>query len=88
MGSDPVLAMVLIGLGVEDISSSAAAIPALKKAIRSMTYKRASAWAEEAAAMSTVSEVDEFLREKAHTQLRDFLGPDHAQEEDGEEADS
>jgi phosphoenolpyruvate-protein phosphotransferase (PTS system enzyme I) len=76
MGSNPVLAILLIGLGVENISASAAAIPALKKAIRSLSFEQARHWAEEATALSTVEDVDVFLRAKAHGLLREFLGPE------------
>jgi phosphoenolpyruvate-protein phosphotransferase (PTS system enzyme I) len=74
MGSNPVLAILLIGLGVENISASAAAIPALKKAIRTLSFEQAQRWAEKATSLSTVEDVDVFLRAKAHGLLREFLG--------------
>jgi phosphoenolpyruvate-protein kinase (PTS system EI component) len=76
MGSNPILAILLIGLGVDSISAAAAAIPSLKKAIRSLSYEKAREWAESVTSMSTVEEVDEFLQERTHEHLREFLGPD------------
>lgn len=39
MASEPVLSLILIGLGVDELSCSSVAIPELKKAVRSVSYK-------------------------------------------------
>ncbi len=87
MGSNPVLAMLLIGLGVQGISASAASIPALKEAIRSISFADAQAWAEEATSLSTVEEVDAFLRNKTHGLLREFVSRSKASGGDREPGD-
>jgi phosphoenolpyruvate-protein phosphotransferase (PTS system enzyme I) len=73
MGSNPALAILLVGLGIDEISTNAAAIPLLKKVIRSIEYGQARKWAEEALALSTAGEVDRYLRARVQSSMREFL---------------
>jgi phosphotransferase system enzyme I (PtsI) len=74
MGSNPLWAILLVGLGVDEISTNAAAVPMIKKVIRSVSYDQARTWSEEALAMSTASEVERLMRARSKRQLREFLG--------------
>jgi phosphotransferase system enzyme I (PtsI) len=73
MGANPANAILLMGLGIDGISTHAAAIPALKKVIRTITYAQAKAWAQEALSLSTADDVREFLRSKTQQSLRGVL---------------
>jgi phosphoenolpyruvate-protein kinase (PTS system EI component) len=74
MGSHPLWAILLVGLGVDEISTNAAAIPMIKRVIRSVSYDQARTWAEEALALSTAGEVERLIRARSSRQLREFLG--------------
>ncbi len=73
MGSNPMHAVLLLGMSLDEISVSAASVPLIKKVIRTVRYDQAKSWAAQVLKMSTVSEVDSFLFARAHERLRDFL---------------
>lgn len=73
MGGTPSLAVLLMGMGIDEISTNAATVPLVKKAIRSFPFAKARMWAEEALAFSTADEVENFLRVKAQRGLRGIL---------------
>jgi len=76
MGANPLHALLLVGIGIDELSTHAAAVPLVKKAIRSVSYEQVRGWAEDVAQLSTTAEVDRYLRTRAHERLRDFLGSD------------
>ncbi|OHT20666.1 Phosphoenolpyruvate-protein phosphotransferase [Sphingomonas haloaromaticamans] len=57
MASDPLAAAILIGLGLDELSATPAAIPALKAAIRRIDMNEARRLAEAALACATAAEV-------------------------------
>jgi phosphotransferase system enzyme I (PtsI) len=61
MAADPASAIVLLGLGLDEFSMSSAAIPAVKRAIRSTSLVDAKAVAGAAMALSSSSEVAAYL---------------------------
>jgi phosphotransferase system enzyme I (PtsI) len=73
MGSNPLHALLLLGLGLDEISVAASSVPIIKKVIRTIRYDQARTWADEALSLGTVGEVDRFLRARAHERLRDFF---------------
>ena len=73
MASNPLQAVLLVGLGIDEISVHAAAVPVIKKIVRTLAYSQARLWAEEALTFSTADAVDRYLRARAHERLRDFL---------------
>jgi phosphotransferase system enzyme I (PtsI) len=73
MGSNPGNAVLLMGLGIDGISTHAAAIPVLKNVIRTITYAQAAQWGSEALRMSTADEVRAMVRSKTLSSLRDVL---------------
>jgi phosphoenolpyruvate-protein phosphotransferase len=83
MGSNPLFALLLVGLDIDEISTHAAAVPMVKKAIRSVSWSQARGWAADAVAMSTVEDVDRYLRTRATERLREFLG---SEDQDNDEA--
>jgi phosphoenolpyruvate-protein phosphotransferase (PTS system enzyme I) len=61
MAADPSSAIVLLGLGLDEFSMSSAAIPAVKRSIRSTSLADARAVASAAMALSSSSEVAAYL---------------------------
>ncbi len=64
MSSDPAIAILLVGLGIDEISASPVTLPKIKKAIRSIRYSDAKEIAQKALAFHTGKESYAFLREK------------------------
>ena len=64
MSSDPAIAILLVGLGIDEISASPVTLPKIKKAIRSIRYSDAVGIAQRALSFSTGKESYAFLREK------------------------
>ena len=62
MGANPLHAVLLLGLGIDEISTHAAAVPAVKKVIRTVPFEQAQSWAQEALTLATADEVEEFLK--------------------------
>jgi phosphotransferase system enzyme I (PtsI) len=74
MGGHPLQAVLLVGMGIDEISTHASTVPMIKKVIRTISFDQAKTWAEEALRLPTAEEVDEFLRARAFEHLREFLG--------------
>lgn len=64
MAGDPLLTPVLVGLGLDEISTSPVLLPEIKKIIRTMTYKQAKEITKKALEFSTGSEVLSYLKAK------------------------
>jgi phosphotransferase system enzyme I (PtsI) len=64
MSSDPAIAILLVGLGIDEISASPVTLPKIKKAIRSIRYCDAVEIAQRALAFQTGAESYAFLRAK------------------------
>lgn len=64
MAAEPPFILVLLGLGLDEFSASAVAIPEIKKIIRSVTYEQAKKIAEKALTFSTGKEIESYLRTK------------------------
>lgn len=64
MSSDPAIAILLVGLGIDEISASPVTLPKIKKAIRSIRYSDAKEIAQRALALHTGEEIYAFLKEK------------------------
>ncbi|HEY5610594.1 MAG TPA: phosphoenolpyruvate--protein phosphotransferase [Thermoanaerobaculia bacterium] len=63
MASDPLYAVVLLGLGLEIFSMNPSAIPVLKNVFRSIRYKDCKRIAETALQKRTAQEIEEFVIE-------------------------
>ena len=73
MCAEPVLALLLLGLGLDEFSTGAVIIPAIKKLIRAVTFSDAAKIAEEAMRLSTGKEVEKFMKKKFNKLMPDFL---------------
>jgi phosphotransferase system enzyme I (PtsI) len=61
MAGDPLCALLLLGMGLEEFSMGALYIPVIKKAIRSIAYQAAKATAQIVLQMDTVGEIKKYL---------------------------
>ncbi len=64
MAGDPLLTPVLVGLGIDEISTSPVMIPEIKKIIRSMSFTEAEEIAKTALTLNTGAEVMQYLKSK------------------------
>jgi phosphotransferase system enzyme I (PtsI) len=69
MASDPLFAFLLLGMGIDELSMSAASILTVKRTIRSVKLQDAQRIAYEAMQLDTGQEVEEFV----NAQLRKYL---------------
>ena len=74
MSGEPSLAILLLGLGLDEFSMPSANILEIKNVIRNVTMAQAQAIAKEALALSTGAEVDDFLKKKLREILPDMYG--------------
>jgi phosphotransferase system enzyme I (PtsI) len=63
MAADPLAAVLLVGMGVDELSTSAMAIPEIKKIIRSIKFEEAKKHAEDVLELSTIDEIKKLLME-------------------------
>jgi phosphotransferase system enzyme I (PtsI) len=73
MASDPLAAVMLIGLGLRELSMEAAAIPEIKEAIRRVTMADCERAAEAALALDTAEAVEELVAGAFAPSLFDLL---------------
>ncbi|MDB4942685.1 MAG: Phosphoenolpyruvate-protein phosphotransferase of system [Labilithrix sp.] len=73
MGSDPLAACLLVGLGLRELSMEAAAIPEIKEAVRRLSVPEAEAIAEQALACDSADAVEELLARELAPRLIDLL---------------
>jgi len=62
MAGEPYLAIILLGLGLDEFSMSPVAAPQIKNIIRSLTYQEAKKIADKALEFSTAKEIEDFAR--------------------------
>ncbi len=73
MASDPLAAVLLLGLGMRDFSMEAAAIPEIKEAFRRVTLAEAEAVAQEVLRFGTAAEIETCVAESFAPRLYDLL---------------
>jgi phosphotransferase system enzyme I (PtsI) len=66
MAGEPLFTMVLLGLGLDQLSMNPISIPAVKKIIRSVTYKEAKALAHDLLSFATPREVEAVVYQEMH----------------------
>jgi phosphotransferase system enzyme I (PtsI) len=73
MASDPLYAIILVGLGLEIFSMNPSSIPIVKNVIRSLRYKECKRIAEVALTKKTAQEIEEFIIESVAMRLPEGL---------------
>ena len=64
MAAEPSLVLLLLGMGLDEFSTSPIMVPEIKKVIRAVTLKQAQEIADKALGLPTGKEVDEFVKAK------------------------
>jgi phosphotransferase system enzyme I (PtsI) len=64
MGGDPAYALVLLALGLDNLSMNPADIPKVKRVIRSSTLKEAKKLLKEAMAFSSHDEIERYVLDR------------------------
>lgn len=64
MAGDPLCVSILVGLGIDELSMNPAAIPLIKKTVRSISLQEARADFEKVMRLNTANEVREFISER------------------------
>lgn len=70
MAADPIMAIILLGLGVDELSMSAVSIPPVKKLIRSIRLSEAKLLAEEVLTQSTIRGAKRIVRRRLDNYVR------------------
>ncbi|MCM8760720.1 MAG: phosphoenolpyruvate--protein phosphotransferase [Candidatus Omnitrophica bacterium] len=73
MAGDTIMTVILLGLGLDEFSTSPIAVPEIKRIIRAVTMTQAKVIAEEALTLSTGKEVEIFARKKLKEILPDMV---------------
>ena len=73
MGANPSFAVLIIGLGIDEISTSPFLVPKIKKTILSISLKRARLIAQECLRFSTGEEVKQYLDEQLRLYFPEIL---------------
>jgi phosphotransferase system enzyme I (PtsI) len=61
MASDPIMAFLLVGMGIDELSMSPSSLLAIKKMIRSLRYYDMHRITNEAMQLSTGKEIEDFV---------------------------
>ncbi|TBR17881.1 phosphoenolpyruvate--protein phosphotransferase, partial [bacterium] len=70
MASDENFALILLGLGLDEFSMPASAIPQLKYIVRAMTFKEAQEIAKQAMSLPTAKAIESFMEARVKEVLR------------------
>jgi phosphoenolpyruvate-protein phosphotransferase (PTS system enzyme I) len=73
MAGEPAFTILLLGIGLDEFSTSPVNLPRIKQVIRSVEYKTAQKIAEEAMTLSTGREIEEYAREKLRELVPNLL---------------
>lgn len=69
MSGEPIFAILLLGLGLDEFSMPSASILEIKNIIRNISFKQAKEIAQEALKLITGAEVEQYLKDKLKTML-------------------
>ena len=73
MAGDPLYAMLLIGLGFDELSMAPTSVPLLKRIIRSVTYGQAADLGQRLYRCATAQEVEQFLRREMRLRFPEYF---------------
>ncbi|MGH9800336.1 MAG: phosphoenolpyruvate--protein phosphotransferase [Blastocatellia bacterium] len=78
MASNPAQVILLLGLGMRDLSMTPSAIPAIRRLVRSIKLSDAESFAAHAASLNTPAEVRQFVQTHLSELGSEFLAAAHA----------
>ena len=71
MAGEPAYTMVLLGLGIDELSMNALVIPRVKKIIRAVTMKECRKLADQVMSFNSASEIEFFVRDAMRKRFKD-----------------
>jgi len=69
MGGDPLYSLILVGLGINELSMNPGSILNIKKLIRSITLEEAKKVADHVLSLDTSKEIENYLNEEIKIKL-------------------
>ncbi len=72
MSGDPAIALLLVGLGIDELSASPVSLPKIKKAVRSIRYDDAKKIAAKALQFSTAEEIRAYLDQQVQIYCKEL----------------
>lgn len=72
MAADPAMCLILLGMGLDEISASPAVVPRIKKVIRSLSDREAREFVEEVMAYTSPAEIESRAREVVRSAVPDM----------------
>lgn len=79
MSGDPVMALVLLGLSLDEFSMSSVSILQIKKLIRSVSFKDAQKLAKEVLGLTTGEEVEEYSKKRLQELVPNILNAEESE---------
>jgi phosphotransferase system enzyme I (PtsI) len=76
VAGDPLYSVLLVGLGLDELSISAYMIPEVKRIIRSITYDEAKMLVRKAMGLSTAAEIRHLVASVMHERFPELVGED------------
>jgi phosphotransferase system enzyme I (PtsI) len=76
VAGDPLYSVLLVGLGLDELSISAYMIPEVKRIIRSITYDEAKMLVRKAMGLSTAAEIRHLVGSVMHERFPELVGED------------
>ncbi len=73
MGGNPLATLILLGLGIDEISVSPIVLPEIKKIIRSVSHPESVRIAEKVLSMSTAEEIEKFMMRYMRRKFKDLI---------------
>ncbi|HNF98370.1 MAG TPA: hypothetical protein PK493_13805, partial [Pseudomonadota bacterium] len=74
LAGEPLLTVVLLGLGLDDLSMNAASLPLLRRLLRQLSAEKARALATDVLKLPSAAQIEQVVRKR----LTDMLGDDPA----------
>jgi phosphotransferase system enzyme I (PtsI) len=76
VAGDPLYSVLLVGLGLDELSISAYMIPEVKRIIRSITYDEAKMLVRKAMGMSTATDIRRLVADVMHERFPELVAQD------------
>ena len=76
MAADPLYGLLLVGLGLDELSMTPGAIPLMKRIIRGVTYGQAAEVAQRVFGCATAQEVEGLLRQEMRARFPEYFAGD------------
>lgn len=74
MAGEPFYALVLLGLGIDELSMAPTSIPLLRRIVRAATMEEARELLERAMSLTTADEIEQFVRRSMRERFGEILG--------------